>query len=162
MTLSEGSKAKSFDVKTLKYLQSLPAGRAFNKIAQAIPKCLLEAVYLTVYKHAVEIRGCPIAETWLDATVSGNQLAQRAHVSVGLDPINVDTRLSKRKKPKAVSSEGWRPGPHPSTAEFAKTQLEVNNYHRATHRSPTQIEQDRYTASRLIYLFFVASNILAE
>ena len=37
MTVSEGSKTKSFDDKTLKYLQSLPVDRAFNKIAQAIP-----------------------------------------------------------------------------------------------------------------------------
>ena len=37
MTMREGSKAKSFDDKTLKYLQSLPVDRAFNKIAQAIP-----------------------------------------------------------------------------------------------------------------------------
>ena len=60
MTVGEGSKAKSFDDKTLKYLPSLPTDCAFKKIAQAIPQHLLEAVYLTAYKHAVEVRGCPI------------------------------------------------------------------------------------------------------
>ena len=144
MTLREGSKAKSFDNKTLKYLQSLPVDRAFKKIAQAIPKCLLEAVYLTVYKHAVEVRGCSTARTWLDACVFRNQQVHRAHSSVGLNPTNVDIHLSKRKKPKGISSVGWRPGPHPSTAEFARTQFEVDLYHRSTHRSASQIEADIY------------------
>ena len=112
---------------------------------------MLEAVYLTIYKYAAEVRGCPTARTWPEEHAFSNQLAftanechsHRAYSSVGLNSLNVDIQfqLSKRKKPKAVPSENWRLGPHPSTKEFARTQLAASHYHEVTHRSSAQIEQ---------------------
>jgi len=108
MTVREGSKEKPFDDKTLKYhLLSLPIDRAFNKIAQAIPKRLLEAVYLTVYKHVAEVRGCPTARTWLDAHVSSKQLAHRAfRVSVLIQQMSTFNFQKGRNRKQCLRKTG--------------------------------------------------------
>ena len=117
LTVREGARAKSFDEDKIKHLLSLDIKTACTKIAQAIPVCLLTAVYLTVYKEKFRLEVPPkiIDKCILDSAFSVHLhiTATKFSANPGIIPLTFsdNIHLSKRKKASKAPKSGWRPLP---------------------------------------------------